>query len=72
MVIFEPIGDVTLDNSCFDCIVQLSFGITDCGKMRDAGSGQYNSLRPIVTVAPLSSGFTQKNGKIKLNNAHSR
>ena len=29
------IGDATLENSCFDCIVQFSFGISDCGKMRE-------------------------------------
>ena len=60
------IGDVTLENSCFDCIVQLSFGIADCVKMRGAGSGRYNSFRPIFTVAPSSSGCTSKSGKIKL------
>ena len=60
------IADVTLENSCFDRTVQFSFGIADCGKMRGAGSGQYNSFRPIFTVAPLSSGCTSKSGKIKL------
>ena len=60
------IGDVTLENSCFDSIVQFSFGIADCGKMRGASSGRYNSVRPIFTVAPLSSGCTSKSGKIKL------
>ena len=60
------IGDVTLDNSCFDCIVQFSFGIADCGKMRGAGSGRCDSFRPIFTVAPLTSGCTSKSGKIKL------
>ena len=60
------IGDVTLENSCFDSIVQFSFGIADCGKMSGAGSGRYNSFRPIFNVAPLSSGCTSKSGKIKL------
>ena len=60
------IGDMTLENSCFDCIVQFSSGIADCGKMRGAGSGRYNSFKPIFTVAPLSSGCTSKSGKIKL------
>ena len=36
------IGDVTLENSCFDSIVQFSFGIADSGKMTGAGSGGYN------------------------------
>ena len=60
------IGDVTLENSCFDSIAQFSFGIALCGKMRGAGSRRYNSFRPIFTVAPLSSGCTSKSGKIKL------
>ena len=60
------IGDVTLENSCFDCIVQHSSGIADCGKMRGAGSGRYNSFKPFFIVAPLSSGCTSKSGKIKL------
>ena len=62
----DYIGDVTLGNSCFDGIVKFSFGIADCGKMRGAGSGRYNSFRPTFTVAPLSSGCTSKSGKIKL------
>ena len=63
---FNYIGDGTLENSCFDRIVQFSFGIADCGKMSGAGSGRYNSIRPIFTVAPLTSGCTSKSGKIKL------
>ena len=47
------IGDVTLENNCFDSRVQFSFGIADCGKMRGAGSGRYNSFRPIFTAAPF-------------------
>ena len=58
--------DATLENSYFDSIVQFSFEIADCGKMRGAGSGRYNSFRPIFTVAPLNSGCTSKCGKIKL------
>ena len=60
------IGDVTLANSCFDSMVQFSFGIADCVKMRGAGSGRYYSLRPIFTVAPSSSGCTSKSWRIKL------
>ena len=60
------IGDVILENICFDSIVQFSFGIADCSKMRGASSGRYNSFRPIFTVTPLSSGCTSKSGKIKL------
>ena len=60
------IRDVTLENSCFDSTVQFSFRIADWGKMRGAGSGRYNSFRPILTVAPLRSGCTSKSGKIKL------
>ena len=60
------IGDVTPENSCFDSIVQFSFGIADCGTMWGAASGRYNSFRPIFTVAPLSSGCTSKSGKINL------
>ena len=44
------VGDVTLENSCFDGIVQFSFGIADCGKIRGAGSGRHNSFRLIFTV----------------------
>ena len=32
------IGDGTLENSCFDSIVQFSFGIANCGITRGAGS----------------------------------
>ena len=46
--------------------VKFSFGIADCSKMRGAGSGRYNSFRPIFTIAALSSGCTSKSGKIKL------
>ena len=60
------IGHATLENSCFDSKVQFCFGIADCGKMRGAGSGRYNSFRPTFTVAPSSSGCTLKSGKIKL------
>ena len=60
------IGDATLENSCFDSIVQFSFGMADCGKMRGTGSGRYNSFRPISTVAPSSSDCTSKSGKVKL------
>ena len=60
------IGDVALGNTCFDGIVQFSFGIADYRKMKGAGSGRYNSLRPIFTVAPLSFRCTSKSGKIKL------
>ena len=60
------IGDVTLENSCFDGMVQFSFGIADCGKMCGAVSGRHNSFRPIFTVAPLNSGCTSKSWKIKL------
>ena len=63
---FNYIGDGTLENSCFDSIVQFSFGIADCGKMRGASSGRYNSFRQIFIVAPLSSSCTSKSGKIKL------
>ena len=66
------IGDVTLENSCFDSIVRFSCEIADCGKMRGAGSGRYNSFRPIFTVAPLSSGYTSKSGKIKLMKWYSK
>ena len=60
----EYTEDVTLENSCFDSIVQFSFGIADCCKMSGAGSGRYNSSRPIFTVAPLSSGRTARSWKI--------
>ena len=66
------IEDVILENSCFGSKVQFSFGIADCGKMRGAGSGRYNLLRPIFTVAPLSSGCTSKSGKIKLMKWYSK
>ena len=59
------IGEVNIENSCFDSIVQFSFGIAHCGKMRGTGSGRYDSFRPIFTVAPLSSSCTSKSGKIK-------
>ena len=62
----DYMGDVTLENCCFDSIVQFSFGIADCSKTRGTGSGRYNSVRPIFTVAPVSSGCTSKYGKIKL------
>ena len=58
--------NVALENSCLDSIVQFSFGIADCCKMRDAGSEGYNSFRPSFTVAHLRSGCTSKSGKIKL------
>ena len=54
------IGDVTLEKSCFDSIVQVSFGKADCGRMRGAGSGRYNSFRTIFTVAPFCSGSSSK------------
>ena len=57
---------MTLENSFLDSKVQFSFGIADCGKIRGAGSGRYNSFRTIFTVAPLSSGCTSKSGNIKL------
>ena len=60
------IGDVTLENICFDSIVQFYFGIADCGKMRGAGSGRYNSFGPTFTVAPSRSGCTSKSWRIKL------
>ena len=66
------IGDVTLENSYFDSIVQFSFEIADCRKMRGAGSGRYNSFSPILTVAPLSFGCTSKSGKIKLMKWYSK
>ena len=45
----DYIGDVTLENSGFDSIVQFSFGIAEYGKMRGAGSGRYNSIRQFLT-----------------------
>ena len=62
----DYIGDVTLENSCLESIVQFSFGIAHCDKMRGVGSGRYNSFRPIFTVASLSAGCTSKSGQIKL------
>ena len=62
----DYIGDVTLENSCFDNIVQFSFGIAHCSKMMGAGSGRHNSFRPIFTIGPFSSGCTSKSGKIKM------
>ena len=64
--ILTPGCDVTPENGCFDSMVQFSFGIADCGKMRGAGTGQYNSFRPIFTVLFLSSGCTSKSGEIKM------
>ena len=49
----NDIGNVTLENNCFDGIAPFSFRIADCGKMKGAGSGRYNSFKPIFTVAPL-------------------
>ena len=60
------IGDMALEDNCFDSIVQFSFGIADCGEMRGAGSVRCNSFRPTFTVTPFSSGCTSKSGKIKL------
>ena len=68
----DYIGDVTLENSCFDNIASFSFGIADCGKLRGAGSGRYKSFRPIYTVAPLSSGCTSKSGKINMMKYYSK
>ena len=58
-------GNVTLAHNSSDRIVQFSFGIADCGKMRGSGTGPHNSFRPILTVALLSCACTLKSGKIK-------
>ena len=60
------IGDVTLESSRLDRILQFSFGLANRSKMRGAVSGRYNSFRPTFTVAPFSSGCTSESGKIKL------
>ena len=57
------IGDVTLENSCFDSIVQFSFGIADCGIMRGTGSGRYNSVRPILPSILSVLAVLQKAGR---------
>ena len=43
-------ADVTLANSFSDSIVQYSFGMADCGKMRGGGSGRYNLFKPILLL----------------------
>ena len=60
------IGDVTLAHSFSDSIVQSSYGIADCSKMRGGSSEGYNSFRPICIVVLLSLGCTSKSGNIKL------
>ena len=50
------IGEVTLTDRFSNNIVHFSFGIADCGKIRNGISGQYNSFRPVFNVTPLSRG----------------
>ena len=40
--------------------------------MKGAGSGRYNSFRPIFTVASLNSSCTSKSGKIELMKWYSK
>ena len=71
----DYIGDVTLENSCFDSIVQFFFEKADSGNMRGAGSGRYNSIRPIFTIAPLKAVCHVRRMKInfiKISIVHSR
>ena len=59
-------GEVTLIAGFSNDVVHCSFGIADCSKMRVGGSGRYDKLRPIFTIAPLGCGCTSKSEKMKL------
>ena len=60
------IGDVTLENSRFDSVVQFSFGIVDCGYMRGAIQGEIIHVGRFLPLLFKVLAVPKKSGKIKL------